>query len=83
MEEAWEYGLPRGTCFVARRLELVAVAGRLWISWCVLGWADFYRNFFSFLLSQGRKNEATEAIFLPKGKKASSNRGAYKVPLFN
>ena len=29
MEEACEYGLPRGTCFVARRLELVAVAGRL------------------------------------------------------
>ena len=29
MEEACGYGLPRGTCFVARRLELVAVAGRL------------------------------------------------------
>ena len=31
MEEPREYGLPRATCFVARRLELVAVAGRLWI----------------------------------------------------
>ena len=39
--EAGEYGLTRRTCFVARRLELVAVAGLLWISWCVLGWADF------------------------------------------
>ena len=31
MEED-EYGLTRGTCFVARRLEVVAVAGLLWIS---------------------------------------------------
>ena len=48
MEEACEYGLPRGTCFVARRLELVAVAGRPWISWYVLGGADFFRFFFHF-----------------------------------
>ena len=34
--EAGKYGLTRGTCFVARRLEVVAVAGLLWISWCVL-----------------------------------------------
>ena len=27
--EAGEYGLTRGTCFVARRLEVVAVAGLL------------------------------------------------------
>ena len=40
--EAGEYGLTRGTCFVARRLELVAVAGLLWISWCVLGAAGFF-----------------------------------------
>ena len=39
--EAGEYGLTRGTCFVARRLEVVAVAGLLWISWCVLGAAGF------------------------------------------
>ena len=31
MEEACEYGLTRGTCFVARRLQVVAVAGLLWI----------------------------------------------------
>ena len=43
--EAGGYGLARGTCFVARRLEVVAVAGLLWISWCVLGAAGF----FSFL----------------------------------
>ena len=39
--EAGEYGLTRGTCFVARRLEMIAVAGLLWISWCVLGAAGF------------------------------------------
>ena len=44
--EAGEYGLTRGTCFVARRIEVVAVAGMLWISWCVLGAAGFIRAFF-------------------------------------
>ena len=39
--EAGEYGPTRGTCFVARRLERVAVAGLLWISWCVSGAAGF------------------------------------------
>ena len=34
MEEECEYGLPSGTCFTARRLEVVAVAGLLWI--CLL-----------------------------------------------
>ena len=40
--EAAEYGLTRGTCFLACRPELDAVAGLLWISWCVLGGADFF-----------------------------------------
>ena len=31
----------RGTCFVARRLGVVAVVGLLWISWCVLGGVNF------------------------------------------
>ena len=44
--EASEYGLTRGTCFVVRRLEVVVVAGLLWISWCVLGAAGFH--FFPF-----------------------------------
>ena len=39
--EAGEYGLTRGICFVARRLEVVAIAGLLWISRCVLGAAGF------------------------------------------
>ena len=41
--EADEYGLTRGTCFVARHLAVVAVAELLWISWwCVLGAAGFF-----------------------------------------
>ena len=39
--EAGEYGLTRGACFVLRRLEVVAVASLLWLSWCVPGGADF------------------------------------------
>ena len=41
-----EYGLTRGTFVFARRLEVVAVAGLLWLSWCVLGGADFFSVFF-------------------------------------
>ena len=44
--EAGEYGLTRGTCFVASRLELVAVAGLLWVSWCV--WVGRIFSFFFF-----------------------------------
>ena len=44
--EAGEYGLTCGTCFVARCLEVVAIAGLLWISWCVLGAAGFISFFF-------------------------------------
>ena len=35
--EAGEYPLTRGTCLIAHRIEVVAVAGLLWISWCVWG----------------------------------------------
>ena len=46
--EAGDYGLTRGTCFLARRLELDAVAGLLWISWCILGGEDFFFRVFFF-----------------------------------
>ena len=46
--EAGEYGLTRETCFVARRLDAVAVAGLLWTSWRVLGAAGFFGGVFSF-----------------------------------
>ena len=44
--ESGDYGLTRGTRSIACRLELHAVAGLLWISWCVLGGADFSVFFF-------------------------------------
>ena len=53
--EAGEYGLTRGTCFVAHRLEVVTVAGLLWISWRVLGGANFpcvFLSIFVFLRTQ-------------------------------
>ena len=39
--EAGEHGLTRGTCIVTCRLVVVAVAGLLLISWCVLGAPGF------------------------------------------
>ena len=44
--EAGECGLTRGACFVARRLEVVAVAGLLWVSRCVFGGVRFLVIFF-------------------------------------
>ena len=43
-----EYGLTRGTWVFARRLEVVAVAGLMWISWCVVDGAGFFRVFHEF-----------------------------------
>ena len=45
--EAGEHGQTHGTWFFARRLEVVAVAGLMWVSWCVFGGADFFVFFFS------------------------------------
>ena len=50
--EVGEYGLTRGTCFVASRLEVVEVAELLWVSWCVLGVVQFFVHcFFCFFSS--------------------------------
>ena len=64
--EAGVNGLTRGMCFVARRLEVVvvAVAGLLWDSWCVLGGVDFlsflfFSNFFLRTHTAYSKYEAT------------------------
>ena len=56
--EAGEYGLTRGTCFVARRLEVVEVAGLLWTSWCVLDAAGVFRDIFSTFFFFERKRPA-------------------------
>ena len=57
--EAGEYGLTRGTCFVASRLELVAVAGLLWLSWCFLGAAGFFVFFFFVFFFEHRRPVAS------------------------
>ena len=49
--EAGEYGLTRRTCFFARRLEVVAVAGLMWVSWCAFGGAGFFRALHEFAFS--------------------------------
>ena len=56
--EAGKDRLTRRTGFVARRLEVVAVAWLLWISWCVLGAAGF-RFFFLRTHTACCKYEAT------------------------
>ena len=53
MEEECEYGLTSGTCFTARRLEVVAVAGllRIYFVVCFFSvWWDFvfFSRFFHF-----------------------------------
>ena len=40
--EAGEYGLASETWFFARRLEVVVLAGLLWLSRCVFGEAGFF-----------------------------------------
>ena len=49
--EAGEYELSRCSCFVARGLEVVAVAGLLRTSSCVLGGAVFFVFFFQTCFS--------------------------------
>ena len=44
--EAGEYGRTRGTCFIARRLEVVAVAGAAVNFVVCFGWGGFFRFFF-------------------------------------
>ena len=41
------------------------------------------KSLFIMIMRQVRGSEATEAVFFPLGKKASSHRGAYRVPLFS
>ena len=59
--EACVYGLTRGMCLVARRLDVVAVAGLLWISWCVLGGVDFllFCVFFRFFFFERTRPTAS------------------------
>ena len=49
--EAGEHGLTSRTWLFARRLEVVAVARLMWVSWCVFRGAGFFRAFHEFALS--------------------------------
>ena len=49
--KAGKYGLKGGTCFAARRLEVVAFAGLLHLSWCVVGGVNFVFFFFRLFFS--------------------------------
>ena len=95
--EAGEYGLTRGTRFVGRCLEVVAVAGLLWVSWSVFGGVGFFSFFFSFFFLRTHTacckmmtrapclvylSTSNDAVFCLKGKKVSSYRGAYRAPFF-
>ena len=77
--EAGEYGLTRGTCFVARRLEVVAVAGMLWISWCALGGAGLIFNFVNLDQSAStlRRDNDSRSICPPR-----TRRSLTGVPFF-
>ena len=71
--EAEEYGLTRGTCFLACRLELDAVAGLLWVSWCVLvGWI-FRCFFFDFFFSSNAHGLLQVLPLAPSGSETLSN----------
>ena len=63
--EAGEYGLTRGTCFVERRIEVVAVGGLLWISWSVFAWGGFFRVFFFDLFFSFERSRPAASMRLP------------------
>ena len=75
MEEECKYGVPSGTRFTARRPEVVAVAGLLWIYFgvCFFSvWWDFVFFFVFFTsnahgLLQVRGNLASCASLLVQG----------------
>ena len=49
--EAGAHGLTHLTHFVMRRLDVVAIAGLLWTSWCALGGATLLVCFFRLCFS--------------------------------
>ena len=80
--EAGEYALTRGTCFVARRLVVVAVAGLLWISWGVLG-ATGVISCFLFLFEHTRPaaSTRTSCLIFPSTSTGVRTRCQYLISL--
>ena len=76
--EAREYGLTRGTIFVASRLEVVAVTEMLWLSWLILGAAGFrVFNDFAFSNSCARPLAARD----PEQSASTRSRGYDSQPI--
>ena len=85
--EAGKYELTRRTCFVARRPEMVAVAGLLWLSWCVLGGVIFFVFFcFDFFFSsnvhglqqlRGRIALFTSLLVMRQGRRSEATEGVF------
>ena len=85
--ESGKYGLTCGTRFVASRPEVVvAVAGLLSISWCVLGGVGLLRVFFRFVFVE-RTRPATNMrhpclIYLSTSNKARPKEQIEPRPVF-
>ena len=60
--EAGEHGLTHGTWFFARHLEAVAVAWRMWFSWCVFGGESFFRAFRELAFSNSKTQSSQRRI---------------------
>ena len=65
MEEECEYGLPSGTCFTARRLEVVAVAGLLWICFVVCFFSVWWHFVLFFCFSTSNAHAPTASTKQP------------------
>ena len=83
--ESEEYGLTRGTCSIACRLELHAVAGLLRILWRVLGGADIsvINFFFGLFFLRTQTAWCKYVATLPHLPLFYWYRGAHRVPYFN
>ena len=75
------YGLMRGTCFFAYRLEVIVITGLLWISWCVLC-ADVFFVFFDCFCLRTHTACCTYKAALPH-LHLYYCRGAYRVTISN
>ena len=70
--EAGEHGLTRGVRFVAVCLEVVAVAGLMWVSWCVFGGAGFF-CFFQVTTISNSYTQTAVSVYLAKGFRQPAN----------
>ena len=57
--EAGEYGLTRGARFIAVYLDMVTVAGLMWVSSCIFGGAGYFLFFCSFFSFERTRSAAS------------------------